>query len=291
MKRTLLATAILVLLLPGAYAGARDHAYQIKPGLTAIVTVSGQDRHTVSARVGKGPVQQLAVMDDEAVDVFETPDIDHDGYADLAIGQSGGGTQARMRLFLYRPNEGRYQEIHHPAPEISPCHGFVNPVFDAGKPAFSTGCRYSADSQGEESYAVRPDGTAVPVSWITQIWFPQASAKVEARYEFHGDGTVARILLDGEGSPFDGGDNVAPLDRVDLYDAPDITSGPSTQLRAGERYDVVALRPAGWLQVRLPGQKDAAALKWLRYVDLVIDRHGLAPSAQGDAPASDRQAR
>ena len=138
---------------------------------------------------------------------------------------------------------------------------------------------------------MRPDGTAVPVSWITQIWFPQASAKVEARYEFHGDGTVARILLDGEGSPFDGGDNVAPLDRVDLYDAPDITSGPSTQLRAGERYDVVALRPAGWLQVRLPGQKDAAALKWLRYVDLVIDRHGLAPSAQGDAPASDRQAR
>ena len=79
---------------------------------------------------------------------------------------------------------------------------------------------------------MRPDGTAVPVSWITQIWFPQASAKVEARYEFHGDGTVARILLDGEGSPFDGGDNVAPLDRVDLYDAPDITSGPSTQLRA-----------------------------------------------------------
>ena len=210
MKRTLLATAILVLLLPGAYAGARDHTYQIKPGLTAVVTVSGQNRHTVSARVGKGPVQQLAVMDDEAVDVFETPDIDHDGYADLAIGQSGGGTQARMRLFLYRPNEGRYQEIRHPAPEASPCHGFVNPVFDAGKPAFSTGCRYSADSQGEESYAVRPDGTAVPVSWITQIWFPQASAKVEARYEFHGDGTVARILLDGEGSPFDGGDNVAP---------------------------------------------------------------------------------
>ena len=108
---------------------------------------------------------------------------------------------------------------------------------------------------------MRPDGTAVPVSWITQIWFPQASAKVEARYEFHGDGTVARILLDGEGSPFDGGDNVAPFDHVDLYDAPDIANGPSTQLRAGERYDVVALRPAGWLQVRLPGQKDAAGLK------------------------------
>ena len=54
---------------------------------------------------------------------------------------------------------------------------------------------------------------------------------------------------------------------------------------------MVALRPAGWLQVRLPGQKDAAGLKWLRYVDLVIDRHGLAPSAQGDAPASDQQAR
>ena len=126
---------------------------------------------------------------------------------------------------------------------------------------------------------MRPDGTGRSRVLITQIWFPQASAKVEARYEFHGDGTVARILLDGEGSPFDGGDNVAPLDRVDLYDAPDITSGPSTQLRAGERYDV-ALRPAGWLQVRLPGQKDAAALKWLRYVDLVIDRHGLAPSAQ-----------
>ena len=114
--------------------------------------------------MGKGPVQQLAVMDDEAVDVFETPDIDHDGYADLAIGQSGGGTQARMRLFLYRPNEGRYQEIRHPAPEASPCHGFVNPVFDAGKPAFSTGCRYSADSQERKATPCAQTARAVPVS-------------------------------------------------------------------------------------------------------------------------------
>ena len=290
MKRTLLATAILVLIAPGAYAGARDHAYQIKPGLTAVVTVSGQDRHAVSARVGSGPVQPLAVMDDEAVDVFETPDIDHDGYADLAIGQSGGGTQARMRLFLYRPNEGRYQEIRHPAPEASPCHGFVNPVFDTGKPAFSTGCRYSADSLGEESYTVRPDGSAVPVSWTTQVWFPQASAKVDAQYEFHGDGTVARILLEGEGSPFDGGDNVAPFDRVDLYDAPDITSGPSAQLRAGERYDVVALQPAGWLRVRLPGRQGGAALKWLRYADLVTGRHGKTSPAQTGALPESRPA-
>ena len=137
---------------------------------------------------------------------------------------------------------------------------------------------------------MRPDGTAVPVSWITQIWFPQASAKVEARYEFHGDGTVARILLDGEGSPFDGGDNVAPLDRVDLMTRP--TS------RAAHRRSCAPASGMTWWRCgrragckRLPGQKDAAALKRLRYVDLVIDRHGLAPSAQGDAPASDRQAR
>ena len=254
MKRTLLATAILVLLLPGAYAGARDHTYQIKPGLTAVVTVSGQNRHTVSARVGKGPVQQLAVMDDEAVDVFETPDIDHDGYADRhrPIRRRHAGTHACSCIARTRDAT----EIRHPLPRPAPATA-SSTRFDAGKPAFSTGCRYSADSQGEESYAVRPDGTAVPVSWITQIWFPQASAKVEARYEFHGDGTVARILLDGEGSPFDGGDNVAPLDRVDL-DAPDITSGPSTQLRAGERYDVVAL-PAGWLQVRLPAERRRGA--------------------------------
>ena len=128
------------------------------------------------------------------------------------------------------------------------------------------------------------------MSWITQIWFPQASAKVEARYEFHGDGTVARILLDGEGSPFDGGDNVAPFDHVDLYDAPDIANGPSTQLRAGERYDVVACGRRAGCKCACPGRKTPRGSR-LRYVDLVIDRHGLAPSAQGDAPASDQQAR
>ena len=94
---------------------------------------------------------------------------------------------------------------------------------------------------------MRPDGTAVPVSWITQIWFPQASAKVEARYEFHGEWTANAARRRRQRGALD----------VDL-DAPDIANGPSTQLRAGERYDVVALRPAGWLQVRLPGQKDAA---------------------------------
>ena len=146
----------------------------------------------VSARVGGGPVQQLAVLDNEAVDVFETPDIDHDGYADLAIGQSGGGTQARMRLFLYRPNEGTTRRSAIPRPRPAPATASSIPYSTPASPP-STGCRYSADSQAQESYAVRPDGTAVPVSWITQIWFPQASAKVEARYEFHGDGTVARI--------------------------------------------------------------------------------------------------
>lgn len=290
MKRTLLATAILVLLLPGAYAGARDHTYQIKPGLTAVVTVSGQNRHTVSARVGKGPVQQLAVMDDEAVDVFETPDIDHDGYADLAIGQSGGGTQARMRLFLYRPNEGRYQEIRHPA-RGQPLPRLRQPGLRRRQARLLNGLpiQRRQPGRGKLRRAPRRHGRSRVLDHADLV----PAGKREGR------GPV-RVPRRRHGGPNPAGRRRlavrrrrqrGALDRVDLYDAPDITSGPSTQLRAGERYDVVALRPAGWLQVRLPGQKDAAALKWLRYVDLVIDRHGLAPSAQGDAPASDRQAR
>ena len=128
---------LLAALLAGtgasASALARDHAYDIKPGLRAVVTVDGAAQQRVSVRVGKGAPQEIARLDDEAVDVVETPDIDHDGYRDLVIGQSGGSGQVHARLFLYRPKDGRFHEIAHPAPEASPCHQFVNPVFDAGK--------------------------------------------------------------------------------------------------------------------------------------------------------------
>lgn len=258
-----------------ADAFARDHAYDIKPGLRAVVTVDGAAPQRVSVRVGKGAPQEIARLDDEAVDVFETPDIDHDGYRDLVIGQSGGGGQVQARLFLYRPKEGRFREIAHPAPQASPCHQFVNPVFDAAKAAFSVGCRYGADSNGTEDYALRPDGTARPLQWTTQALFDLEDRAFELTYGFHEDGTVAHIQIDGEGSPLEG-DSAVPFDRLDLYDAPDVKALSTRTAKAGDPLDVVALRPQ-WLQVRYPAGQADAPLKWVRYADLKIDKHAYVP--------------
>lgn len=259
-----------------ADAFARDHAYDIKPGLRAVVTVDGATQQRVSVRVGKGAPQEIARLDDEAVDVFETPDIDHDGYRDLVIGQSGGGGQVQARLFLYRPKEGKFREIAHPAPLASPCHQFVNPVFDAAKAAFSVGCRYGADSNGTEDYALRPDGTARPVRWTTQALFDLEDSAFELTYGFNEDGTVARIQIDGDDSPLDG-DSSVPFDRLDLYDAPDVKALSTRTAKAGERLDVIALRPQ-WLQVRVAGASADAPPAWVRYADLKIDKHRYAPA-------------
>ena len=259
-----------------ADAFARDHAYDIKPGLRAVVTVDGATQQRVSVRVGKGAPQEIVRLDDEAVDVFETPDIDHDGYRDLVIGQSGGGSQVQARLFLYRPKEGRFREIAHPAPLASPCHQFVNPVFDAAKAAFSVGCRYGADSNGTEDYALRPDGTARPVRWTAQALFDLEDSAFELTYGFNEDGTVARIQIDGDDSPLDG-DSSVPFDRLDLYDAPDVKALSTRTAKAGERLDVIALRPQ-WLQVREAGASADAPPAWVRYADLKIDKHRYAPA-------------
>lgn len=279
---------LLAALLAGigvsASALARDHAYDIKPGLRAVVTVDGAAQQRVSVRVGKGAPQEIARLDDEAVDVFETPDIDHDGYRDLVIGQSGGSGQVHARLFLYRPKDGRFHEIAHPAPEASPCHQFVNPVFDAGKAAFSTGCRYGADRNGTEDYVLRADGTARPVQWTTQALFDLEDTAFDLTYAFHQDGTVARIQIDGEGAPLD--DGAVPFERLDLYDAPDVKALSAQTAKAGDRLDVVALRPH-WLQVRLAGAAADALPKWVRYADLKIDKHRYAPPQR--PPASGLQ--
>ncbi len=192
---------LLAAVLAGFSAGAlaRDHAYDIKPDLRAVVNIDGAAEQRVSARVGKGAPQALARLDDETVDVFETPDIDHDGYRDLVIGQSGGAGQVHARLFLYRPQERRFQEIVHPAPDASPCHRFVNPVFDARRAAFTTGCRYGADRNGTEDYALRADGTARPLRWTTQALFDLEDTAFDLTYGFHEDGTVAEIAIDGDG--------------------------------------------------------------------------------------------
>lgn len=269
---------LLAALLAGtgvsASALARDHAYDIKPGLRAVVTVDGAAQQRVSVRVGKGAPQEIARLDDEAVDVFETPDIDHDGYRDLVIGQSGGSGQVHARLFLYRPKDGRFHEIAHPAPEASPCHQFVNPVFDAGKAAFSTGCRYGADRNGTEDYELRADGTARPVQWTTQALFDLEDTAFDLTYAFHDDGSVARIQIDGEGAPLD--DGAVPFERLDLYDAPDVKALSAQTAKAGDRLDVIALRPH-WLQVRIAGAAADAPPKWVRYADLKIDKHRYAP--------------
>ncbi|WP_088157477.1 XAC2610-related protein [Achromobacter xylosoxidans] len=166
MKRFLSLTALAALFLPGQDAAARDYSYAVRPGLPAVVTVTELPQQRLSARVGDGSAQEIAdIGGDEEVDQFQDVDVDHDGYHDFVIGQTGGSTQAISRIFLYRPKDGRYQEIPYPDAVASPCRGFVNPEFDAAKPIVSVACRYSADTYGFEQYRVCPDGSVRVISW------------------------------------------------------------------------------------------------------------------------------
>jgi len=272
LKTFLLAAALATL---GAPACARDIPYPIKPDLPAVVSITGTGSQTVSVRVRGGAPQTLAKLDDEAVDQIQTPDINHDGYRDLVIGQSGGSTQVYARLFLYRPQDGTFQEIRHPAPDASPCHQFVNPEFDAKHAAFSVGCRYGADSYGSEDYVLRADGTARPVRWMSRALFDLEDASFDVNTRFDDQGAVAHIQIDGEGSPLDG-DSRVPVSRLDLYDEPDVKAPATQTAQAGEPLNVVALRPQ-WLQVRYPADRADAPLKWVRYADLKIDKHAYVP--------------
>lgn len=166
MKGFLSMAALVALAALSQDAAARDYSYTVRPGLSAVVTITDLPGQRLSVRIADGPAQEIANLGgDEEVDQFQDVDVDHDGYRDFVIGQTGGGTQAISRIFLYRPQNGRYQEVTHPDAAASPCHGFVNPDFDAAKPVFSVACRYSADTYGFEVYRVCPDGSAQAVSW------------------------------------------------------------------------------------------------------------------------------
>ncbi|MCW0207999.1 MAG: hypothetical protein OJK14_12950 [Achromobacter sp.] len=155
-----------VLAALGQNACARKYPYAVAPGLPAVVTVSGLPDQRLRVRVDDGPEHEVARLGgDEEVDQFQSVDVDRDGYRDFAIGQSGGGGQVLTRIFLYRPQDRAFRELPHPDSASSPCHGFVNPVFDDTRPAFAVACRYAAADHGFEEYAVCPDGTAQAASW------------------------------------------------------------------------------------------------------------------------------
>lgn len=281
MKRILLVAALAALATTGQGAQAqpapRDFPYPIKAGLSAVVTISGEDAPRATVRVGNGPAQQLGTFD-ETVDQIGSVDIDHDGYRDLVLGQSGGSTQVIARLFLYRPDNGAFQEIAHPDP-TSPCRGFVNPEVDDKQAVIRVACRYGAASNGFEEYVLRPDGTARATSWATQALFGLESQAADVTYRFREDGTIARIEIEGEGSPLEGG--TVPVSTLDLYDTSDVNARPAMTVAENEHLDVVALRPPDWLQVRAPGKAAGDVLKWVRYGDLRVDKHRLAvPSPQ-----------
>nr|WP_220805599.1 SH3 domain-containing protein [Achromobacter sp. UMC46] len=262
-----------------AQAAPRDFPYPIKAGLSAIVKISGGDDQRATVRVGNGPEQLLGSFDNDAIDQMESVDIDHDGYRDLVLGQSGGSTQLIARLFLYRPASGAFQEIRHPDP-ASPCRGFINPVIDDKQALIRVGCRYGAASNGTEEYVLRPDGTAHATTWTTQAQFGLENEPAELTYRFREDGAIARIDIEGEGSPLEGG--TVPVGKLDLYDTPDVNDRPAMTAAEGEHLDVVALRPRDWLQVRYTSKTAGEVLKWIRYGDLRVDKHQLAvPAPQG----------
>lgn len=271
LKRTLLAAA-LVALAATSQAAPRHLPYSIKPGVNAVVTVSGDAGQTATVRVGDGPEQRLGSFDDEAIDQMAAVDIDHDGYRDLVLGQSGGSTQVISRLFLYRPDSATFQEIVHPD-KSSPCRGFVNPVIDDNSPRISVGCRYGAASYGSEEYELRPDGTVRATSWTTQALFGLETEQAELTYRFGEDGAIDRIDIDGEGSPLE--DGTVPVSKLDLYDTPDVNAHPTMTATEGEALDVVALRPRDWLHVRYTSKTAGTVLKWVRYGDLRVDKHAL----------------
>lgn len=164
MKAILLGTVLAAL---GQNACALDHPYTIAPGLPAVVSITDLPEQSLRVRVGSGPEHEVARLGgDEEVDQFRAVDVDHDGYQDFVIGQSGGGAQVHARIFLYRPQEGGFREVTHPDSASSPCRGYVNPVFDETRAAFSVACRYSATEYGFEQYAVCADGTARATSWV-----------------------------------------------------------------------------------------------------------------------------
>jgi len=283
VKRILLAAALAALGAASqaaqAQAAPREFPYPIAPGLSAVVKISGGDAQRATVRVGNGPEQSLGNFDDEDVDQMASVDINHDGYRDLVLGQSGGSTQIYSRLFLYRPDSGAFQEIAHPD-KTSPCRGFVNPVIDDKQAVIRVACRYGAASYGSEEYVLRPDGTVHATSWTTQALFGLESEAAELTYRFNEDGSTASIEIEGEGSPLEGG--AVPVSKLDLYDTPDVNTRPALTAAAGEHLDVVAIRPRDWLQVRYASKTAGDVLKWVRYGDLRVDKHQLAaPSTQG----------
>lgn len=262
-----------------AQATSRDFPFSIKPGLAGVVSVRGDGQaQQATVRIGDGPEQPLASFDDDAVDQMQAVDIDHDGYRDLILGQSGGSTQLFARLFLYRPDRGGFQEIEHPD-KSSPCKGFVNPVIDDKQAVISVACRYGAASHGFERYTLHPDGTVRATSWGTQALFGLEDEPAELTYRFLDDGSLDRIEIDGEGSPLDGG--VVAVSKLDLYDTPDVNVSPTMTASEGDHLDVVALLPRDWLQVRYASKTAGTVLKWVRYGDLRVDKHRLvAPAVQ-----------
>ncbi|MDX3988201.1 MAG: SH3 domain-containing protein [Achromobacter sp.] len=260
-------------------AARRDFPIVIKPGLAAVISLGNGDTQQASVRVGDGPLQPLATFDDDTVDQVQAVDINHDGYRDLILGQSGGSTQLFARLFLYQPDRRGYQEIAHPD-NASPCKGFVNPVIDDKQPVIHVACRYGAASNGFEDYVLRPDGTVRATSWGTQALFALESEAAELTYRFREDGAIDRIDIEGEGSPLEGG--TVPVSRLDLYDTPDVNARPGTTAAEGEHLDVVALRPPEWLQVRYADKTAGTVLKWVRYGDLRVDKHRLATPSPKD---------
>lgn len=258
-------------------AAPRNVPFSIKTGLPGVVTVSSGDTQQATVRVGDGPEQPLGSFDADAVDQIQAVDINHDGYRDLILGQSGGSTQLFARLFLYRPDHGTFQEIVHPDPS-SPCRGFVNPVIDEKQAVIHVACRYGAASNGFEDYVLRSDGTARATSWGTQALFGLESEAAELSYRFREDGSIDRIDIEGEGSPLEGG--AVPVSKLDLTDTPDVNATPTMAATEGEHLDVVALRPPDWLQVRYASKTAGVVLKWVRYADLRVDKHRLvAPSS------------
>lgn len=281
--------ASAALSLPAAAEPRLISDYLITGDLRAFVyaeplnNARGEQRLTVVA--GDQDPQVLGVVSDEEIDVFDSPDIDRDGYSDFVIGQSGGVQNVITRLFRYRPQTRDFVEIEHPGGDASPCRGFVSLSMpeDPDEREFYGSCRYGAGAYGIERYGFAPDGTLRVLQWQIPVRL-DGMETTDVITRFNDDGTVAEIVLDSPDLAL-GPKGEVLVGRLDLYDAPDPTRRNGQSMARGDLVKILDGRP-GWLKIgyRSPQRGAADLQKWVRYDDMLFDKYAYA------GPASTPQA-
>ncbi|MFJ1299296.1 hypothetical protein ACILG0_04970 [Pseudomonadota bacterium AL_CKDN230030165-1A_HGKHYDSX7] len=259
--------------------------YLIDANLRAFVYAeplnNARGEQRISVVAGDQAAQVLGVLSDEEIDIFDSPDLDRDGYGDFFIGQSGGSQNVITRLFRYRPETRDFIELKHPGGDASPCRGFVSLSLpeDPDEREFYGSCRYGAGAYGIERYSFAPDGTVRALQWQIPVRL-DGMETTDVITRFNDDGTVAEIVLDSPDLAL-GPKGEVLVERLDLYDAPDPTRRSGQFVVRGDLVRILDGRP-GWIKLGYRGSQAGAGdqQKWVRYDDMLFDKYAYAGPAK-----------